>query len=140
MPEVVRLIDNDKVVIFLLIVAVTFDNLIKTTVGYKAAVFVFDAEICKSVFPVAFNCRWEDYKDAGIVAICGDEALRNHSSHSLAQTHHVGNEATAVLHHNVISLHHSVALVGEVVVVVGQLWNEIILDLIAEVVDEHTHI
>ena len=45
-----------------------------------------------------------------------------------------------MLHHNVISLHHSVTLVGKIVVVVRELRNEIIFDLVAEVVDEHTHI
>ena len=139
--EVVRLIDNDKVVVFLLIVAVALNDLIKAAVGDKAAVFVLDAKIRKSVFPVAFYRWWEDDEDAGVVTIGGDETLRNHSSHhGFTQAHHVSNEASTVLHHNVISLHHSVALIGEVVVVVGQLWNEIILNLIAEVVDEHPHV
>ena len=119
----------------------SLNHLIQTAIGDKVTEFVFDMEVSKSILPVAFNCRWEDDEDAGVVAICGDEALRNHSSHhGFAQTHHVGDKAAAVLHHNVIALHHSVALVGEVVIVVRELRNEIILDLVAEVVDEHPHI
>ncbi len=141
MPEVVRFIDNDKVVVFFLIVAVAIDDFIKTSVSDKAAEFVLDTEVCKSVFPVAFD-RWrEDDEDAGIVAIGSNETLGNHSgNHSLAQTHHISDKAAAVFHHNVIALHHSVALVGEVVIVVGELWDEVVFDLVAEVVDEHPHI
>ena len=142
MPEVVRLIDNDKVVIaWLTKVVRSLNHLFQTAIGDKVAVFVLYAKVCKSIFPVAFDCRREYDEDAGIVAVGGDEALGNHSGHhGLAQTHHVGDEASAVLHHNVVALHHSVALVGQVVVARGQHGDEVVLHLVAEVVDEHTHI
>ena len=50
-----RLIDDDEVIVFFLVVAVTLDDFFKTAVGDKTAVFIFDAEILEGVLPVAFN-------------------------------------------------------------------------------------
>ena len=139
--EVVGLIDNDKVVVFFLVVTVTIYNFIKASVGNKTAVLVLDAEISECLLPVALHRRREDDEDAGVVAISGDEPLGNHSGHHrFAQTHHVCDETTAVLHHDIIALHNSIALVGEVVVVVGKLWDEVVFHLVAEMIDKHPHI
>ena len=141
MPEIVRLIDDDEVIIFLFIIAVTFDDFFKAAVGDKTAVFVFEAEILESVLPVSFNRRRKDDENSGAVAIGGDKPLRNHGRHhGFAQTHNVGNKASAVPHHNVVPLYHSVALVGEIFVIVRKMRDEIVFDLIAEMVDEHPHI
>ena len=140
--EVVRLINDDEVIVTRLVVVVgTLNDLIQAAIADKLAIVVLDVEIAESVFPVALHCWREDDKNAGIIAVGGDKPLGNHSSHhGFAQTHHIGNETAAVLHHDVVPLHHSVTLVGEVVVIVGQMRNEIVFDLIAEMVNEHPHI
>ena len=140
--EIVRLINDDEVVVTRLAVVVgALNDLIQATVTDKLAIIVFDLEIAESVFPIALH-RWrEDDKNTGVVAVCGDKPLGNHGSHhGFAQTHHIGNETATMLHHDIITLHYCVTLVGEVVVIVGQMRNEIIFNLIAEMVDEHPHI
>ena len=139
--EVVRFVNDDKVVVGGRVVVVAFDDFVQAAVADKAAVFVFDAEVAERLFPVAAHCGWEDDEDSGVVTVGGDEALGNHGgNHRLAQAHHVGDEASTVAEHDVVALHHGVALVGEVVVAFGQHGDEVVLHLSAEVVDEHTHI
>ena len=141
MSKVMSFINNNKVIILLLIVAIPINNFIKTAVADKTAILVLDSEIPEGVLPVGFNRRREDDEDAGVVAIGGDKPLRNHGRHhGFAQTHHIGDKASAVPHHNVVPLHHSIALIGEVVVIVGKMRDEMVFDLIAEMVDEHPHI
>ena len=140
--EIVRLINDDEVVVTGLAVVVgSLNDLIQATVADKLTIVVFDLEIAESVFPVALH-RWrEDDKNTGVVAVGGDKPLGNHGSHhGFAQTHHIGNETATMLHHDIVPLHYCVTLVGKVVVIVGQMRNEIVFDLITEMVDEHSHI
>ena len=140
--EVVRLINDDEVVVTRLAVVVgALNDLIQATIADKLAIVVLDLEIAESVFPIALH-RWrEDDKNTGVVAVCGDKPLGNHGCHhGFAQTHHIGNETATMLHHDIITLHYCVTLVSEVVVIVGQMRNEIVFDLIAEMVDEHPHV
>ena len=142
MPEIVRLIDDDEVVATRLIVVVgALNDFFQTAIADELAIVVFDFEIPESVLPVFLHRRREDDEDAGVVAIGGDKPLCNHGRHhGFAQTHHIGDKASTVPHHNVVPLHHSIALIGEVVVVVGKMRDEMVFDLIAEMVDEHPHI
>ena len=139
--EIVGLIDNDKVVIRWGVIVVAVDYFVQTAVAHKTAVLVFDVEILESLHPVVTHCRRKNHKDAGAVAVLCYEALCNHGSHhGFAQAHHIGYKTAAMPHHNVVALHHGVALIRQVVVAVGQHGHKIVLHLIAEMVDKHTHI
>ena len=136
-----RLINNNEVVIFFFIIAVAINDFIKTSIADKSAIFVFYLEITESVLPVASNCWRKYYKNTSIVAICCNKSLSNHSGYNcLTKTDNVGDKTTAMLHHDIITLYHGIALVSEIVIIIRQLRNKIVFNLVAEVVDEHTHI
>ena len=139
--EIVRLIDDDEIVIWRSVVVVTFDDLIQTAVAHKSGIDVFYLEVIEGLFPVATHGGREDDEDTGVVAIGGNEPLGNHGgNHGLAQAHYVGDETAAVTQHDFIALHHGVTLVGEVIVAGRQHRDEIVLHLGTEVVDEHPHV
>ena len=139
--EIVRLIDDDEVVIWRSVVVVAFDDLIQTAIAHKSGIDVFYLEVVEGLFPVATHGGREDDEDTCVVAIGGNEPLGNHGgNHGFAQAHHVGDETAAMTQHDFIALHHGVTLVGEVVVAGRQHGDEVVLHLGTEVVDEHPHI
>ena len=141
MAEVVCLIDNDKVVILFLVIAIARNHLVEAAVADKTAVFILDAKVTEGLFPVASH-RWrEDDQYACVIAVGKNKTLGNHGSdNSLAQTDHIRKKAPIMAHHDVVALHHRVTLVGEVVVAFGKGRRKIVLYLRAKMVYQHTHV
>lgn len=140
--EVVRLVDDDHIVFaWFAVVVATVAHLVKATAGDEPGVLV-NLESLEGTLPFLEHRRGHDDEDAGIATILHDETLGYHrGNRRLAETHHVGNEASVVAQHCLVALRDGVALVAEVAEAIAcGIEFEIVLHHRAKSVDQHLHI